>query len=300
MAVDLNLLAVFDVLMAERNVTRTAAKLRLTQPAVSHALGRLRRQLNDQLLSRGPRGMEPTPFALSVAGRLRPLLEELDGMMRPAGGFDPATAQRLFTIGLSDYVAFVLMPGLVERLRVAAPGVRLMVRNASRATGVAMVETGEVELAVGHFPDPPKRLAMTKLFDKGFVCAARRGHPAFAAPLTAEAYAACDHLNVSLNGEESGYIDRVLEQAGIRRRVVVTAGHFLMTPYLLRQSDLVATEPVHLLEPLAEQLDLVLSPPPVPLPTFDISALWRRSNQSDFGLEWLRQQVVSILSKGGA
>ena len=111
-----------------------------------------------------------------------------------------------------------------------------------------------------------------------------------------EVYAACDHLNVSLSGDESGYIDKVLEAAGIRRKIVVTAGHFLMAPYLLRESDLVATEPVHLLEPLAEQLGLVLAPPPVPLPSFDVSMLWRRSNESDAGLAWLREEIADTLS----
>lgn len=297
MPVDLNLLALFDVLMAERSVTGAARKLHLTQSAVSHALGRLRRQLNDPLLVRGPGGMEPTPLALSMAGRLRPLLEELEGVIGAQASFDPATAERLFSIGLSDYVAFVLMPGLVARLRAKAPGVRLLVRNASRATGCGLVESGEVDLAVGHFPDPPKRLVLEKLFDKGFVCAARRGHPAFADGLTAASYGACDHVNVSLGGETAGYIDKVLEQAGIRRRVVVTAGHFLMTPFLLEQSDLVATEPVHLLEPLAERFGLVLAPPPVPLPSFDVSLLWRRGNQGDAGLAWLRRQIAGTLSE---
>jgi len=297
MAVDLNLLAVFDVLMAERSVTRAAQRLRLTQPAVSHALGRLRLQLKDPLLVRGPGGMEPTPFALSMAGRLRSLLDELDGLTRPDTSFVPARAERQFTLGLSDYVAFVLLPPLVSRLRAEAPGVRLLVRNATGASGAGMVEAGAVDLAVGYYPTPPKRLKRLHLFNEDFLCAARWGHPAFARPLTPDIFAGLDHLNVSLAGEAEGYIDAALAESGIRRRIQVTAGHFLMAPFLLRGSDLVATEPSRLLKALAAPLELAFRPPPVPVPGFAVHALRHERSAGDQALNWLEDMMIQICAE---
>ena len=291
---DMNLLAVFDVLMAERSVSRAALKLRLTQSAVSHSLAKLRSQLGDPLLVRGPGGMEPTPFALSMAGRLRPLLEELEGLASPPKPFAPAHATKALTIGLSDYVAFVLLPPLVRRLRSEAPGVRLVVRNTTSLSGAAMVEAGEVDLAVGYFPDPPKRLERLPLFREEFLCAARWGHPAFQGPLTPEIYQGQDHLNVSLGGEAQGFIDGALAEAGIRRRISVTAGHFLMVPFLLGGSDLVATEPARMLKALAAPLGLALRPPPLQLPGFAIDLLRLRRTAGDQALLWLADIMMGL------
>jgi DNA-binding transcriptional LysR family regulator len=179
-AVDLNLLVVFDAVMSERSVTRAAERLHLTQPAVSHALSRLRATFADPLFVRTPAGLEPTAPALRLAGRIAVVLDEIGSILTPGGGFDPATSTRCFTIGMSDYAAFVILPKLAARVRQAAPLAQLVVRHTSHDHGLAALDGGVAELIVGAFPPAPARFAATLLFKEGFLCAARRGHPAMA------------------------------------------------------------------------------------------------------------------------
>lgn len=293
-AVDLNLLVVFDALVSERSVTRAAERLHLTQPAVSHALSRLRATFADPLFVRTPAGLEPTAPALRLAGRIAAVLDEIGSIMTPSDGFDPAISTRRFTVGMSDYAAFVILPKLAARVREAAPSARLVVRHTSHALGLAMLESREAELIVGSFPPPPARFEAQLLFKEGFLCAARGGHPAFARRLTLGAYLGLDHLHVSLNGEPAGYIDEVLRQRKHRREVALTVGHFLVAPAILAATDLVATEPRRVLRPAAARWGLESQPPPLDLPAFDVVQMWPRRLGSDEGGTWLRRQVADV------
>jgi DNA-binding transcriptional LysR family regulator len=290
-AVDLNLLVVFDAVMAERSVTRAADRLRLTQPAVSHALGRLRALFRDPLFVRTPAGLEPTPGALRLVSRVGAVLDEIRDILKPGEDFDPTTSDRRFTIGMSDYAAFVVLPGLARCLQRLAPSVRMVVRHTSHVQGLAMLDEGEVELIVGNFPKPPKRMSAEILFMESFLCAARRDHPAFTRPLDLPTYLTLEQLHVSLRGEPSGYIDEVLARKRHRRKIVMTVGHFLVAPFIVAATDLVATEPARVLRPLAQRLSLALQPPPVDLPEFEVVQMWPRRLTSESGHAWLRSLV---------
>jgi DNA-binding transcriptional LysR family regulator len=289
-AVDLNLLVVFDAVMAERSVTRAADRLHLTQPAVSHALGRLRALFGDPLFVRTPAGLEPTASAVRLAGRIAAVLNEIGSILTPGERFDPATSRRRFTVGMSDYAAFAVLPDLAARVRVSAPALRLIVRHTSHRQGLAMLESGEADLVVGSFPAPPTRVEAQILFTEGFVCAARAGHPAFARRLTLKTYLGLDHLHVSLSGEPSGYIDNVVKG----RRVALTVGHFLVAPAIVAATDLVATEPARVMLPAARQFGLATQPPPVDLPSFDVVQMWPRRLSSDDGHAWLRGRIAEV------
>ena len=195
---------------------------------------------------------------------------------------------------MSDYAAFVFLSELTRRLQAGAPTVHLVVRNTSRAQGIGMLDEGEVELIVGNFPKPPNRIERELLFKEGFVCASRNGHPAFGRRLDLSAYLAQSHLNVSLRGDQTGYVDEVLARKGQRRRVVLTAGHFLMAPWIVASTDLVATEPARVLRPLAKQLGLLVQPPPFDLPKFEVAQMWPRRFTSDPGHTWLRSQIQTV------
>lgn len=290
-AVDLNLLVVLDALLAERSVTRAALRLRLTQPAVSHALGRLRSLLRDPLLVRGPAGMVPTPLALALAPRLVAVLRELGCLLAPARAFDPASSTRSFTLGMSDYAASVVLPALARRLADGAPNVTLVARDTNHGEGLALLDAGTAELVVGNFPEPPKRVASEALFQEGFACALRAGHPALAGSFDLDAYLGCAHLNVSLRGEPTGYVDRVLARHRLRRRLTLVAGHFLMAPALVAATDLVATEPERVLLPAAARLGLELRPVPFAVPAFAVVQMWPHRLDADAGHAWLRDQV---------
>lgn len=293
--IDLNLLLVFDALFAERNVTRAAERLGLTQPAVSHALGRLRVLLGDPLFVRTPRGMAPTPAAEAVAREVCPALRNIAGALGRAEEFVPEASAREFVIGLSDYASVVLLPRLLEVLKREAPRVSLVVKNAGHARGLQQVEDGEVELVVGNFPAPPPHMEERLLFRDGFVCAARSGHPAFRRAFGLKRYLSLEHVQVSTSGEAHGYVDRVLDGVGAARKVVVTVGHFMIAPLLLRTTELVATEPRRLLAPLAEQFGLVLKPVPFPVPPFDVVQVWHSRHSADGGHSWLRKVVCKCL-----
>lgn len=285
--VDLNLLVVFEALLAERSAVRAGHRLGLSQPAVSHALNRLRRQFADPLFVRGSRGLNPTPRAMELAPALADILFAIRRMLVPHG-FIPAESQRTFTIGMPDYAAFMLLPGVLARLRREAPGVTLLVRQSTSANAFDLLESGRIDMAVGNFPTAKPPLASRELFNDELICALRHDHPALAAPWCLECWLTLDHLNVSLAGEPQGYVDDVLAQQGLSRRVVATVGHFLLAPHLLPQTDLVATEPRGVLTPLAQPLQLALRRVPFEAPGFSISLAWHARVRGDDGYRWLQ------------
>lgn len=295
--IDLNLLTVFDAVMRERNATRAAERIGLTQPAISHALNRLRTVLGDPLFVRTPKGMVPTPRAAELAPPIASMLEQVTSLLNRGKDFVLGQSRRRFLLGLSDYASFVALPALMERVRAAAPGIALTVKNVGHGDGLARIEEGGVELIVGNFPEPPPHIRREVLFHEGFVCAGREGHPGMGRTLTMKRYLALEHLQVSTRGDPHGYVDDVLDKMRLRRDVRVTVGHFLAAPFLLERSDLIATEPERLLSPLRKKLGLVLAKPPFSIPSFEVTQCWHARHDCDPGHAWLRGQVVELLRK---
>lgn len=287
-SVDLNLLVVFDALAAEGHATRAAERIGLTQPAVSHALNRLRALFGDPLFVRSPRGMIPTTLAQDIAPSIRSILEQVEGVLLGGLTFDPAESTRQFVLGLSDYAAFVLLPRLTARLDREAPGVSLVVRNTSHGVGLPMLEDGSVELIAGNFPEPPSHMREELLYEEDFVCAGRGDHSSLEGTIDLDRYLSLRHLQVSTKGNPSGYVDAVLAEKGLKRTVAVTVGHFLMAPMLVDASDLVATEPRRLFASLAGRLPLRLFPPPLEIPPFRVVQTWHARHDADPGHQWLR------------
>ncbi|AHE54108.1 MULTISPECIES: LysR family transcriptional regulator [Alphaproteobacteria] len=293
-SIDLNLLVVFDALVAEGHATRAAERIGLTQPAVSHALNRLRALFGDPLFVRSPRGMVATPLAQDIAPGVRSILEQVEGILLGGRTFDPASSTRQFTLGLSDYAAFVLLPRLTARLDREAPGVSLVVRNTSRSVGLPMLEDGGAELIAGNFPDPPTHMREELLYEEDFICAGRGDHSGLDGMVDLDRYLSLRHLQVSMKGNPRGYVDAVLAEKGLKRNVAVTVGHFLMAPMLVDASDLVATEPRRLFAPLAGRLPLRLFPPPLDIPTFRVVQTWHARHDADPGHQWLRRVLREV------
>ena len=296
--VDLNLLKVFEALIQERNVTRAAGRLGITQPGLSHALGRLRQLLGDELFVRTPRGMQPTSRALEMAPAVSDILGRVREVVAGDTGFDPAAARQRFTLGLSDYAAYLLLPRLLARLEREAPGATILVRHTSHSRGLGMLADLEAELIVGNFPPPPGYLRAELLWRDGLVCAVRRGHPVLGRNLNRdldlETYLAMRHLHVSLQGEPKGYLDDVLAARGLRRNIVATVGHFLVGPLLLGSTDYIATEPEKILRPLSGPLGLTVLPPPLEIPRFPVVQAWHQRHERDPAQRWLRQVVREV------
>ncbi len=293
--VDLNLLRVLDVLLAERHVTRAAARLGLTQSTASHALARLRAQLGDPLLVRGPRGaLVPTARAEALAPVVTRALGELAAIWR-GGAFEPATAARTFHIAAGDFAELVLLPALVTRLARLAPRVELFMRPVPDDI-VGALAAGAIDVALA--PARPRDLSagcfQRHLFDETFTCAMRAEHPATRGRLTLERFCQLDHLLIAPRGTAGGPVDDALAALGRRRRVAVAVPHFLVAPLVLAATDLIATIPRRVALAFEPSLGLALRPPPVEVPGFSVHALWHERTAADPAQRWLRDQLVAV------
>jgi DNA-binding transcriptional LysR family regulator len=197
-------------------------------------------------------------------------------------------------VGLSDYAALVLLPRLIARLEREAPGVSLVARNTSRSVGLRMLDDGAVELIAGNFPQPPAHMREELLYEEDFICGGRGDHTDLADSPDLDRYLSLRHLQVSMKGNPSGYVDAVLTEKGLKRNVVVTVGHFLMAPMLVDASDVVATEPRRLFAPLARRLQLRHFPPPLDIPSFRVVQTWHAPHDADPGHQWLRRVLCEV------
>jgi DNA-binding transcriptional LysR family regulator len=293
---DLNLLPVFAVLMEERNVTRAAERLGITQPALSNALNRLREMLRDPLFIRERYGMQPTQKAEELAPVITAALASLDGVILGQQEFDPARAQQLITIAPNSYVEFVLVPALVAKLRERAPGIRL------RFTpyGSDLVETGVVSgmtaMALGRIADPPDNLIVQHLTDDGLACIVRADHPQIENKITKRQYEQLKHVNVLPPGRLRAGLFQALQRTGLKREVVVSVTNFLAVPEVVAVTDYCATLPRLICRHLARDARLKILPAPVDLP---MEMAWHARYRHDPAHRWLRALVAETAQQLG-
>ncbi|HEY1927631.1 MAG TPA: LysR family transcriptional regulator [Caulobacteraceae bacterium] len=289
---DLNLLVVFDAVLRERSVTRAAERLCLSQPAVSHALNRLRQLLDDRLFVRGPAGMEPTPRAVQLAVVLQRTLEDLRNAVQPVG-FDPATSQRTFRIAVNNYAAAVVAPGLVRACRNAAPGVRLSIRPSGSMDLEGALERGELDLAVSARSLGSSRITSHTIFMDDYVALTRRDHPGVAGPLTLDAFARLPRVTVSSSGDDTSFVDKALAAAGLRQDVVADAP-YLSLVVLLATSDMVALLARRFAEAVAVKPAMMVSDLLFPTPAVPCVISWRRHLEDDPAHVWLRRMIAEV------
>lgn len=293
-AIDLNLLVILEALLSERHLSRAALRLHMSQPAVSHALARLRHLLGDPLLLRGKGGFQPTARALALA---RPLAEALQNVRSVLGGavFDAASTQRVFRLAMSDYGAAQVLPLLLRRLRTDAPGIDLAISYASRPAMLAALQDGEIDLALGVFAQLPQQLHSDLLFEETFICAL---DPASLAPgetLNLETYLARPHVLVaSTDGGMAGEVDAALAKLGRTRRVAVRLPHWTVAPALIRGTDLVLTVARRAVQGPDHQ-GLMLQAPPFAIAPFAFELVRHQRTDGDAGIAWLRAAIASAL-----
>jgi DNA-binding transcriptional LysR family regulator len=309
-ALDLNLLRVLDVLMQERRVATAAQRLQLSQPAVSNALARLRKALGDELLTRAPKGMEPTPFAKELHATLQPALQAIEQSLQAKAAFDPASSRWQARIAMTDIGEIVFLPALLAHAGRAAPGLTLetlrdsQAKSFASASGIttAMAE-GRVDLAMGWLPDVTEGLYQRKLFSQRYVCIARSGHPLLAAKkpkLTIEKFLSADHIAIRAEGTGHTKADEMLQamnHAGQQRKVKLRVPSFLSVPQIVSQTDLIATVPEKLAEQCAKPFQLHVLPLPVDMPAFELKVFWHRRVHTDPANQWLRSLIVSFFAE---
>jgi DNA-binding transcriptional LysR family regulator len=299
MKYDLNLLPVFLTLMDERNVTRAAERLGMTQPALSNALNRLRETLRDPLFIRERYGMKPTQMAEELAPVVRAALASLDEAIGGQQEFDPAVATRQFTLAPNSYVEFILMPVIVARLRELAPGIRLRLTP----FGNDLVETGAVsgatEMVLGRIVDPPDNMVVQHLMDDGLACVVRKDHPEIGDSLSQEQYERMRHVNVLPPGRMRVGLFQALQQKGLKRDVAVSVTHFLAVPEMVAVSDYCATLPRLICQRLARDERLKVLPAPVDLGMFPVHLAWHVRYRSDPAHRWLRSLIGDVAEEHG-
>lgn len=308
---DLNLLRVFDAVMAERSLTRAAHKLALTQPAVSNAVRRLRETLDDELVRRTGAGMEPTPRAQALWPVVRTLLAQLEAALAPEE-FVPAQACNTFVLAMADATAAALMPRMVALLASEAPGVSVRVLPLSTRDPRRLLDDEVADLAIGYFPavladltaqrqaGEPVSYAHQRVYDGEYVCLMRKDHPLASAPLSLDAYCAARHLLVSFSGRPYGFTDEALAALGRERRIVLTVNQFFTAGRVVASSDLLTVLPLHFFGVTGLEGELVWRPLPLSLPTVHVDALWHVRRASGAAQQWLRGLVERSAQDNGA
>lgn len=291
--VDLNLLVTFLVLMRERSVSRAAACLFIGQPAASAALARLREQFDDELLVRTAAGMVPTQRALALEAALTPLVTQMQGTLFAPSGFDPASAQHTFTLGMPDWVEIWLLPRLFERVRKQAPGIRLAIKASDPFSFTRMLEEDAIDVAIGPAVQGPRWQKTRTLRTLAFRCLYDRGLTGITGKLTLARYVAQPHVLVSYRAVFDSAADALLAAQGLRREVLLTTPRFATLPAILRTSRAIATVPEVLAERWADQA-LAASPVPFALPGFEAMAAWHARRDSDPALAWLLDEIATV------
>lgn len=292
---DLNLVMALDALLQTASVTAAAARLGRSPSAVSHALARLRAELDDPLLVRAGRSLQLTPRAAALRPRVGALLHELDAVLRPAAPVDPSAFDQAFRIDGTDHAALLLLPELHRRLAEAAPQVDLHLRPI-RPEAPTDVRDDQTDLAIGVFGDLPPDLDRLPLLDDRFVVVCRADHPILrpGVALSLDLWCALPHLLVAPRGTPHGTVDRVLAAEGRRRRVARSTPSFLAAGFLVEQSDLLLTVSARVAHFLAARAALRLLPPPIPLPGYTLEAIWHRRLRQDPAHRWLRDQLSQV------
>lgn len=293
-ALNLNLLPVLSALLEERNVTRAARRLGMTQPAVSNALAQLRVLLGDPILIRSGSRMVPSERALTLAAPLAAALQSLGTALEPRGELDPSTLERSFTLATTDYVTFVVLPKLLARLSRVAPGVRLRIQAWPHHRVPPSLERNEADLHVGFYESVPPGHRHERLFEDSFVCVVRRAHPQVGKRLTLATYLKLGHVLVTPEPEAKGIVDVVLERRGLERRVELRLPHFLMVPAVVASTDLVAALDRRVAEPFSRLFRLRLFPPPLALPSGGVGQVWHARTEDSPAHRWLRQLIREV------
>ena len=292
--IDLNQLVLFQRLMVERRVSRVAENLGLTQPAVSNALAKLRRQFGDELFVRTSAGMMPTPFAEQLAEPIGYALGMIHSGLNQHSRFEPASVKRTVTIGMTDIGEIVFLPALVERLRQEAPGISLGTVRTTATNLRDDMEAGKVDLAIGPLPQLKAGFFQRRLFRQRYVCLFRKGHALDRRRLTLADFKAAEHLVIVSAGTGHGKVDELIRRAGVERNTGLTVPHFVSVGHILRRSDMVATVTERLAESLVEPFDLTFRPHPVDIPDAAINVFWHAKVHRSPVHQWLRGIIFDL------
>lgn len=293
---DFGLVAGLEALIEERHVSRAAARLGITQPAMSSALARLRILLGDPLLIRSGQGMVPTSRALALLAPVKRLLAAGREVLSTAEGFEPTSSHEIFRLIGTDYMQIVVLPPLLEKLELAAPGVNLLVRPANPMKVPELLANAQVDLGIGFLRDPPGNLHARLLLEEPSVCVARRPHPALNGRISLDQFCRLSHVRVtpSKAGIYAAMIDEQLNHLRVTVRSALTVPGYLVAPAVAARTNLLAIVPKRVALVFAAAMPLQLLEPPIPIPPLRISLYWHDRSHRDPRHRWLRGLIAEI------
>jgi DNA-binding transcriptional LysR family regulator len=268
----------------------------MTQPAMSNALARLRAMLQDQLFIRGRYGVQPTPIALELAPVIADALTKLDDAVLGQQDFDPAKAERLFTIAPNSYVEYVLAPAIVARLGRIAPGVTLRLTPYGNDLAETGVVSGATAMVLGRIVDPPDNLVVQHLMEESLACVVRADHPEIGDKITRKQFEALRHVNVVPPGRLRVGLFQALARQELRRDVAISVTNFFAVAEMVAVTDYCATLPRLICRRLADDRRLKVLPAPVDLGTFPVEMAWHMRYRHDPAHRWLRSLIAEVAS----
>ena len=289
---DLNLFKVFEAIYQERNLTRAAEVLSLSQPAVSNALARLRKSFNDRLFVRTPQGMVPTPVAENIVARAQQALQLLNSCVQEGDVFKPEQSNKEFHFRMNDMGEALVLPPLIEHLQLAAPEVSINSGMLNRQDVVQELASGAVDFVVDVPVLNDRNLChQTLSAAEEYVCAVRKDHPIIKQGLTLKRYLALKHIHISSRRRGLGLADIALNTLGYQRNIQFRVQHYLAAPEIIRRSDLACTMPIR----LAETYGLVGIPIPFDIEQLELHLYWHKSSDKDQANMWLRETLFGLL-----
>ncbi len=292
--IDLNLLRVLDALLDTGSVVGAAARLHLSPPAVSRSLGRLRKLLGDPLFVRAGRELVPTELAKSLRAPAQAALGEALNVLRPSMSTDSVNLKRRFVIRADDSIIAVLALPLMERVRLAAPGVDINFLR-DDANYVAHLRNGEIDVRIGVHVDKNRDTTSEVLLTDRFVAIVRKDHALAGRRLTHRRFAESHHVTVSPVGKRTGPIDTALTEVGLDRKHVTTVTSFVVAAHLVATTDLLGSVPRTIAKTMARSLPIVSLEIPLALPTFDVFLTWHGRHSNDPSHQWLRNQIADAV-----
>ena len=292
---DLNLLPIVVALYDELSVSRAARRLGMSQPAVSKALRRLRDTFDDEMFVRGPSGIVPTPRAHAIVRATRPHLQHLQEDLLKGECFDAATSTRPIALGLSDIAEMAFFPTILDHLRIHAPKCPVTTVTLPDAQLAESLEKGDVDVAAGYFPALALRnFRHRRLSKHGFACLMRAGHPLWKNRLTVSAFTAAEHIVIRRQGRSQDLLERFIERRRIRRKIAMYTSNVLSVPFIVMDTQLVATLPYAVVTRFTSLTSKVVAAlPPFDL-TYDLKLHWHRRFDSEPRSIWLRDQLAAV------
>lgn len=288
---DLNLLVVFKTLYEERNVTKASKKIGITQPAMSNALNRLRYLVKDELFIRGPKGMRPTPRANELASPIQTALNDLE-LSLSSINFDPKTTKKLYKISISDDVAPLILPNLINFLEKESPNSSLRIRSEQGSEAIKLLDSNDIDFAIGRFEMVSTRFESVDLYTEKYVCMMNSDHPlAEDEKLSIEQYLSSKHLRVAPAGTPVAPIDRSLSQLNLEREIFARIDLVTMAPLILKNSDLILTLPSKTAQRMAKNYNFSIAELPIGLEQRQTKLLWHRELTNHPAYDWIRNQI---------